>query len=369
MILMSIQIAQPSIGDEEIKQVIKVLKSRKIAQGIKVNELEKKFANFCGTKYAVAVNSGTAALHCALHACGIKSGDEVITTPFTFVATANSILMQGVRPVFVDVDLTTFNIDPSKIEESITKKTKAILPVDLYGHIYDVENINKIAKENNLKIIEDACQAIGAEFKFKKAGSFGDAAAFSFYATKNMTTGEGGMVTSNNKNIAKLVKRFRHHGQSEKTRYQYFDLGFNYRMTDVAAAIGLEQIKKIGDLNSQRIRNAIKLTNGLRNIKGLITPTIREYYRHVFHQYVIRVTDDFKMNRDELAQYLKDNGIECAVFYPKPLHLYPHFQKFGYKKGNFPIAERLSKEVLSLPVHPMVTIDNISYIIETIREI
>jgi dTDP-4-amino-4,6-dideoxygalactose transaminase len=301
---MVIKIAHPNIGVDEIMQVTDVLKSGMISQGIKVQELENKFANLCGTKYAIAVNSGIGALYCALYASGIKAGDEVITTPFTFVATANSIIMQGAKPVFADIDPQTFNIDPSKIEEKITNKTKAILPVDLYGQIYDVESITKIAKENNLKVIEDACQSVGAEIKTKKAGGFGDVAAFSFYATKNMTTGEGEIVTTNNKKTAELVKRFRHHGQSEKTPHLYFDLGFNYRMTDIAAAIGLKQLKKINDFNKKRIQNVMMLTNGLRNIKGLITPTVKENYKRVFHQYTIRITDEFKMNRDDLFHYV-----------------------------------------------------------------
>lgn len=362
-------ISKPIIKKEESKNVSKVLESGMIAQGLKVAEFEKKFSKFCGIKYAIAVNSGTAALHCALYACGINKGDEVITTPFTFVATANSILMQGAKPIFVDIDPLTFNIDSDKIKEKITKKTKAILPVDLYGQIYNVNAINKIAKKYQLKVIEDACQSIGAKFENKKAGIFGDASCFSFYATKNMTTGEGGMITTNNENIAELVKRFRHHGQSEKTRYQYFDLGFNYRMTDIAAAIGIEQLKRINNFNQKRIRNAKMLTEGLKNIKGLITPTVKKNYKHVFHQYTIRVTNEFKMTRDKLSQYLKDKDIGNVIFYPKPLHLHPHFKKLGYKKGDFPIAEKISKEVLSLPVHPLVSENDIKYIIKIIKEV
>jgi perosamine synthetase len=364
-----IKIAQPIIGKEEMQAVEKVLRSGMITQGSMVAEFEKKFANFCGTKYAVAVNSGTAALHCALYAAGINEGDEVITTPFTFVATANSIIMQRAKPVFVDILPDTFNIDPVKIEEKITKKTKAILPVDLYGQIYDVEAINKIAKKYKLKIIEDACQAHGAEFNHKKAGTFGEIGCFSFYATKNMTTSEGGMMVTNNERYAELARRFRHHGQSEKTRYQYFDLGFNYRMTDIAAAIGREQLKRIDDFNKKRVKNAQMLTEGLKKIRGLITPKIKKNYKHVFHQYTIRVTNEFKINRDKLSQYLNEKGIGNSIFYPKPLHLHPYFCKLGYREGDFPISEKISKEVLSLPVHPLVSEEDIRFIIKTIKEI
>ena len=364
-----IKIAQPIIRKEEMQAVEKVLKSGMITQGPMVVEFEKKFANFCGTKYAIAVNSGTAALHCALYASGINEGDEVITTPFTFVATANSIIMQRAKPVFVDILPDTFNIDPIKIEEKITKKTKAILPIDLYGQIYDVEAVDKIAKKYKLKIIEDACQAHGAEFNHRKAGVFGEMGCFSFYATKNMTTSEGGMVVTNNERYAELVKRFRHHGQSEKTRYQYFDLGFNYRMTDIAAAIGIEQLKRIDDFNKKRIKNAQLLTKGLKNIKGLITPITKKNYKHVFHQYTIRVTNEFKATRDELLNYLKEKEIGSAIFYPKPLHLCLHFGKMGYQKGDFPVSERMSKEVLSLPVHPYISEKDIKHIIHTIKNI
>jgi perosamine synthetase len=369
MVKKIINISKPIIGKEEIKAVVNVLKSGMIAQGEKVAEFERNFAQFCGTRYAVAVSNGTAALHCALYACGIKEGDEVITTPFTFVATANSILMQGARPVFADINPLTFQINVEEIEKKITPKTKAILPVDLYGQVYDVEKINTLANKHNLKIIEDACQAHGAEFNGRKAGSFGNAGCFSFYATKNMTTGEGGMVTTNDENIAEAVKIFRHHSQSEKSCYEYFDLGYNYRMTNIAAAIGLEQLKKIKNFNIKRIKNAELLARGLKNIKGFILPRARNGFKHIFHQYAIRITDDFKISRNELAEYLKKRGINTAIFYPKPLHLFPQFLKIGYKEGDFPMAEKISKEVLSLPVHPLLSKSDIKYMIKIIKNI
>jgi len=364
-----IPISKPIIGEEEMGAIADVLKSGMIAQGEKVAEFEKNFAQFCGTRYAVAVNNGTAALHSALYACGIKEGDEVITVPFTFVATANSILMQRAKPIFADIDPSTFQVNAEGIEKKITQKTKAFLVVDLYGQIYDVEEINALAEKYNIKIIEDACQAHGAEFNGKKAGFFGNAGCFSFYATKNMTTGEGGMVTTNDESIAEAIKIFRHHGQSEKTQYEYFDLGFNYRMTNIAAAIGLEQLKKIEDFNNRRIKNAIMLSEGLKDVKGIIIPTIKKNHKHVFHQYTIRVTEDFKIKRDDLIKYLKEQGVGSAVFYPKPLHLHPHFVKMGYKVGDFPIAEKLSQEVLSLPINPSVSEEDVEYIIEKIKEI
>ncbi len=363
-----VYIASPVIGEKEQALVREVLQSGMLAQGPKVAAFEQKFAELCGAKFAVAVNSGTAALHCCNYALGIKPGDEVITVSFTFVATANSIIMQGARPVFVDVREDTFNIDPKKIEAAITPKTKAILAVDLYGQPADYDAIHKIAKKHNLKVIEDAAQSVFAEYKGKKAGNLTDIAGFSFYATKNLITGEGGMITTNNEEMAELCRRFRHHGQSEKTRYEYFDLGYNYRMTDLSAAIGLVQMERISELTEQRQKNAEIITSGLKNVKGIITPITPPGLVPVYHQYTVRVTKDYPMSRDQLAAYLKENGFGCGVYYPKPLHMHPHFINMGYKEGDFPVSERLAKEVLSLPVHPKLTRDELDKLIRLIKE-
>ncbi|HLG25018.1 MAG TPA: DegT/DnrJ/EryC1/StrS family aminotransferase [Candidatus Nanoarchaeia archaeon] len=363
-----IKIAEPGIGEEEINAVVGVLKSGTIVQGPKVREFEEKFARLCNVKHAVAVNSGTAALHASLYACGVGEGDEVITVPFTFVATANSILMQRAKPVFVDIEEETFNIDPSKIEEKINGSTKAILPVDLYGQAYDYDAVDRIAKKHGLKIVEDACQAVGADYHGRKCGSLGDIASFSFYATKNLITGEGGMVTTDNPEMAELAKRLRHQGQSESARYHYFDLGYNYRMTDIMAAIGIPQIKKIENLNSVRIKNAKLLSQGLKNIKGIEVPKTKSGFKHVFHQYTIKVTEDFKLNRDEVVKFLGSKGIGSGIYYPTPLHLFSHIKKYGYKEGDFPVSEKLSMQVLSLPVHPGVSESQIQEIISAFGE-
>lgn len=362
-----INISKPIIEKEEIRAVNKVLRSGMIVQGPKTLELEKKFAKYCGTKYAVAFNSGTAALHAGLYALGIKEDDEVITTPFTFVATANPILMQGAKVIFADISEEDFNLDPQKVQKKITSKTKAIIPVDLYGQIYNYPEIKKIARAHNLKILEDACQAVGATYKKKKAGNFGDVSAFSLYATKNIMSGEGGLITTNSRLIQEKCRRFRHHGQSEQTHYLYHDLGYNYRMTDLAAAIALEQLKKVERFNQKRISNAQKLIQGLKDIPGLILPTIKKNYQHVFHQFTVRVTRGFKLNRDELINYLKKKGIICGIYYPKPLHLHPHFKRMGYKKGDFPVAEKVSGEVISLPVHPSLSSSDLDYILKVIK--
>lgn len=362
-----IQLSKPAIGEEEIRAVNEVLKSGMLAQGPRVKELEEKFSEYCGVKYAVAFNSGTAAIHAGLYALSIKNGDEVITSPFTFVASANPILMQGAKVIFSDISENDFNLDPKKMEEKITNKTKAIIPIDLYGQIYNYKAMNVLAKKHNLKILEDACQAAGAEYNNKKSGAFGDVSAFSLYATKNIMSGEGGLITTDNEEIYEKCKLFRHHGQSEKTRYEYIDLGYNYRMTDLCAAIAIEQLKKIGSINNKRIRNAKKLTNGLKNIKGLITPEIKDNHKHVFHQYTLRLTNEFASDRNKFMDYLKQSGIDSKVYYPKPLHLHPHFIKMGYKKGDFPVAEKMSEQVLSLPVRPSLDDKELDYIIDKIK--
>jgi len=363
-----IPIAKPIIGKEEKELVKEVLDSGILVQGPKVKELEEKFAKLCGTEFALAVNTGTAALHSSLYAAGIKPGDEVITTPFTFVATANSIILQGAKPVFADVKEDTFNIDPDSVLEKITPKTKAIIPVDLYGQIYDYKAIKEIADEHNLLIIEDACQAVNASLGGKKAGSFGDLGAFSFYATKNIMSGEGGMITSDNPKFIELARRFRDYGQDEKVRYIYHDIGSNYRMPEIQAAIVLAQLEKLDEFTEKRIKNAKLLSEGLKGIQGIQLPIIKPDAKHVFHQYTIKV-NGFKLTRDELLEHLEKEGIGARIYYPKPLHLHPAYTKLGYKEGDFPVSEKLSKQVLSLPCHPSVTEEEINKIIETIKKI
>ena len=355
-----IPIARPSIGDEEKKAVDAVLDSGMIAQGQKVKELEDDFAQYIGTKYAAATNNGTSALHTALLACGIKEGDEVITTAFSFTATANSILFCGARPVFADIDADTFNIDAEKIEEKITSKTKAVLIVHLFGNPCDMDRIKDVCKRHDLILIEDACQAHGTEYKGQKVGSIGDCGVFSFYPTKNMTTGEGGMITTNSADIDKKCRIIRDHGQDGRDNQVL--LGYNYRMTDIQAAIGVEQLKKLEGFMEKRIANAIMLNEGLKDVRGIITPKMQAETRHAFNQYTIRVTQEFKISRDELIKKLKDAGICAFVYYPKPIYRQKYYIGLGYK-DNLKNAENAAKEVLSIPVHPNVAKEQIKSII------
>jgi len=363
----NIQISNPIVTKQEIDSAIQVLKSKKIVQGQKVKDLEDNFKIFCKVRYAIATNNGTSALHTALHAIGLQPGDEVITTPFTFVATVNSILMVGARPVFVDIDEKTYNIDSNKIEEKITKKTKAILVVNLYGQPANYTEINLIAKKYNLVVVEDAAQSIGATYIDKKSGNLADISCFSLYATKNIMCGEGGMITTYNEKYYKNAHLFRQHGQDENKRYEYFGLGYNYRMMDLQAAIALVQIKRLDSITNKRQKNAHIYSKFLSNIPGFITPYIAPNVKHVFHQYTIRLTQDFKGSRVQFIDYLNKKGIGAGIYYPTPLHLVPHIAKFGYQEGDFPISELLAKQVLSIPVHPLLSRKALHYIIDTIK--
>ncbi|MFH0860156.1 MAG: DegT/DnrJ/EryC1/StrS family aminotransferase [Candidatus Altiarchaeota archaeon] len=356
-----ISMVKPLIGDEEKKAVMEVMDSGVIAQGPKVKEFEDRFAEYVGTKYAIATTSGTTALHIALLAAGIKPGDEVITTPFTFIASSNSVLFCGAKPVFADVG-EDYNIDPGLIAEKITKKTKALLPVHLYGQPADMKPIMELAEDRDLVVVEDACQAHGAEYDGKRVGSFSNG-CFSFYPTKNMTSGEGGMITTDDKGVYEQCLLLRAHGM--KVRYHHDILGYNFRLTDIGAAIGLEQLKKLEGFNRVRIRNARLLSKGLSKIGGIITPKEYDNRRHVFHQYTIRLSD-FPLTRDEVMKALSDNEIGSMIYYPIPSHKQKLYVELGYK-DKLPVCEKYCEEVLSLPVHPAVTEEDVRQITTTFK--
>jgi len=355
-----IPIAKPIIGNEEIEALHEVIESGYLVQGPRVQELEKHFANLCGAEHAVATSSGTTALHLALLANQIGSSDEVITSPFSFIASANCMLYVGARPVFVDIEPDYFTIDPKKIEERITDKTRAILPIHIFGQACDMDAIVDIAKRHNLAIIEDACQAHGATYKNQPIGSYGTA-CFSLYATKNITTIEGGMIVTNDAQVAERTRMLRNHGCCKT--YEHVFLGYNMRMTDLAAAIGLVQIKKLQEWNSNRQSNAEYLTARLSKIDGVITPKIRAHAGHVFHQYTIQIPD-----RDAALQKLRDQGIGACIHYPTPIHHQPLYRDLGYT-DSLPIAEEACRKVLSLPIHPSITKADLDYIADTIANL
>ena len=339
-----IPIASPVIDEQEKAAVLRVLESGMLAQGPAVEALEAAFAERLGARHAIAVGSGSAALLVALLAHGVGEGGEVITTPFSFIASANAVLFAGARPRFVDVRDDDFNIDPDLIEQKITPRTKAIIPVHLYGHPCRMDQIASIARKHGLAVIEDCCQAHGAAIGERPVGSSGTA-CFSFYPTKNMTTGEGGMVTTDDDEVAAQARMLRNHGQSE--RYVHEQIGFNWRMTDLAAAIGLAQLDRLDDANARRRANARRLNEGCA---GVVTPTERAGCHHVYHQYTVRAPE----RRDELLSHLRERGVGAVVYYPMPIHRQPVYRRLGYRDA-LPVAERLSAEVLSLPVHPSLT--------------
>lgn len=332
------------------KLVLEVLRSGHLAQGPFVERLEDEFARRCGVPHAVAVSNGTVSLQLAMLALGLGPGDEVITTPFTFVGTINAVLSVGASVRFADIDPRTFCLDPSQIEAQITPRTAAIIPVHLYGQPADMEAIGAVADRNGLAIIEDAAQAHGASFKSRPVGSFG-VGSFSFYATKNMTTGEGGMITTNDPVIADRLRLLRNQGMRE--RYAYEMVGFNARMTDLQAAVGVAELAELEVRTKQRIENAAGLSARLAGVSALQTPVVLADRRHVFHQYTVRVAGNSSLNRDELAGSLTERGIGTGVYYPYTVHSYECFAgdpRVG--GGAYPEAERAASEVLSLPVHP-----------------
>jgi perosamine synthetase len=354
-----IPIAKPMIGEEERQAVLEVLGSGMLAQGPRVRAFEDAFARMCGVRHAVATSSGTTALHVALLAHGVGPGDEVITTPFTFIASANSILYVGARPVFVDVDPTSFNMDPARIEAAIAPRTKAIMPVHLFGLPCDMEPIVELARAHGLILIEDACQAHGAEYHGRRVGSFGTG-CFSLYPTKNITSAEGGVITTDDEEIAERCRVIRQHGM--RRRYYHDEMGFNFRMTDVHAAIGLAQLRKLERFNEARIANARYLS---QHLEGVVTPTVPEGRRHVFHQYTVRVADG---RRDVVREGLGERGVGTGVYYPVPVHHQRIYVERGYD-GTFPEAERAAAEVLSLPVHPGLSSADLETIVTAVNEL
>jgi len=362
---MQVPVARPMLGEEEIAAVADVLRSGMLAQGKVTAAFEEAFAEYCGAAHAVAVNSGTAALHAVLLASGIGPGDSVIVPSFSFIATATCVSMCGATPLFADVDPRTFNIDPVSAEGLIRGDTKAIIGVHLYGQPFDAPALQEISTERGLLLVEDAAQAHGAALSGRKAGTLGDAGCFSFYPTKNMTTGEGGMVTTDDSALAEKVRLLINHGQSRK--YLHTVVGYNYRMTDIGAAIGLVQFAKLEQFNERRIHNAM-LYNRLLEDSSLTLPCCREGARHVYHQYAVQVQSEFPVSRDGLMQFLAENGIGTAVHYPIPIHRQPVYEAMA-RGCSCPISEMLSGTAMSLPVHPQVSDEEIFSICDLIRSI
>lgn len=349
-----------SIKKEIDESVQDVIDKTAFIMGEKVKNFEDNFAKFCRVKHAIGVSSGTSALHLALLGAGIKAGDEVITVPNTFIATAEAVSHAGAEVKFSDVYAKTYNIDVSKVR--ITDKTKAIIPVHLYGQMAEMDALMDFAESHNLKIIEDSAQAHGAEHKGKRSGSMGDVGCFSFYPGKNLGAyGDAGMVTTNDDEIAEKIRALRDHGRSEK--YVHKVVGFNHRIDALQCAILNVKLKHLNAWTDARRKNAELYNKLLSGVEGIITPVEKEYNKHVYHLYVIRTK-----NRDELQKHLKSHGISTGIHYPIPLHLQPAYSFLNYKKGDFPITEKHSKEVLSLPMFAELTKEEIEYVCEKTRE-
>lgn len=350
-----------SIKKQVDNKILRVLNSTNFILGRDVELFEKEFANYCGTEFAVGVDTGISALELSLRAYSVGQGDEVITAANTFIGSASAISFTGAKPVLVDVDPKTYNVDVSAIEDVITNRTKAIIPVHLYGQPADMEPIMEIAKKRRLIIIEDACQAHGALYKGRKVGSIGDVGCFSFYPAKNLGAyGDGGAVATNDTEIAEKVKMFRNYGQKEKYHHKF--LAYNRRLDSLQAAILRVKLSKLDEWNEARHKNA-QLYNKLLECSDVITPIEAGFAKHVYHLYVIRTQE-----RDRLSAYLQSREIATGIHYPIPIHLQEAYQSLGYKRGDFPVTEKYVSEILSLPMFPELTFEQIKYVVQEIKD-
>ena len=369
---MNIPLSSQDITDKEKNAVLEVLNSSKLALGPRLEEFEKKFADFASVKYAVAVNSGTSGLHLIIRALGIKAGDEVITTPFSFIASANCILYEGATPVFVDIDKDTFNIDVSKIEAKITSKTKAILAVDVFSHPADWGTLQALAKKHNLFLIEDSAESLGSEYKGKKCGSFGDAAIFAFYPNKQITTGEGGVILTNNKEIADFCKSASNQGRKvEDGKWlEHVMLGYNYRLDEMSCALGVVQLSRISEILAKRKKVAEYYNAKLKSVEGLEIPYADKDSTLSWFVYVVKLAEKFAGDkRNEIIKELGKRGVQCSNYFA-PIHLQPFYkEEFGYKEGDFPVTENIGQRTLALPFFNNLTEKDIDFVVENVKEV
>lgn len=362
--------AYPLFSKKESMYISDVLQSHQIAEGQFTKRLEHDFAEFIGTKHCVAVSSGTSALHLALLSLGIKSGDEVIVTPYTFISTSNACLYIGAKPVFVDIDPKTYNIDPDLIEEKITSRTKAIIPVHVWGHPCEMGEIMKISNDNNLHVVEDASHAHGAEYRGKRVGGFGKVGCFSLYATKIITSAEGGLVTTNNESIANKVRVLKRLGEVD--RYEHREIGYNYKISDVHAAIGVAQLEKIDRFIKIRRDNASYLTKLLSEFKDQMDlPHEEKHVKHAYFYYTLMLRPEIlrKVDRNLFDKMLRAENITPTSYYDKPLHVQDAYKFLGYKKGDFPVTEDICERSICLPVHPALGRDDMEDIYSAIKKI
>lgn len=365
-----IPVCEPLLGEKELEYVTDCIKTNWISsKGKYIEEFENKFAKYCGAAYGIATMNGTAALHLALESLGIGEGDEVILPTFTMASSALAIAYCNATPVLVDAEPDTWNMNVMQIEEKITEKTKAIMPVHIYGHPCDMDPIMKIAKEHDLYVIEDAAEAHGAEYKGRKTGGIGDVGCFSFYANKIITTGEGGMIVTNNEGIAEKARTLRNLAFLKEKRFLHKELGFNYRMTNIQAAIGLAQLEKIDDFVGMRRRNAHLYNELLKDVNGITLPMEKEWAKNVYWMYSILIEDEFGISRDELMRRLREEGVETRTFFI-PMHQQPVFRKMGLFKGEtYPVAEEISRKGMYLPSGSGLREEDIKYVCNCLLEL
>ncbi len=377
-------------GEEEKTAVLEVLAANAPSCGAKVQQFEREFAAYCGTEYGLAVSSATAGLALALIAAGVRPGDEVITTPISWISTANAAAVLGAKVVFADVEPCTLNLDPQSVASKITDRTKVILPVHLYGQCCDMDALNALARPRGIVVVEDAAHAAGAEYKGRKAGSLGDIGIFSFHQQKNMVTlGEGGMITTSSK--AMFESMLSHRSLCARTydpkgkylaidesvqpmgkRYWHLEfdgIGFNYRMTEIQAAVGLVQLRKLDSLNARRIEIAKKYNEGLRGIKGLQLPHVPSHLKHTFHVYLLLLEPDFHLNKEDFMWELYNGKQIKAWSHYMPIHLTKIYRSMGHGEGECPVAEAMAERYISIPIHPRMTEESIQYVIDSIREL
>jgi len=367
-----VSLSKPDITEKEQKAVLEVLKTSSLSLGKNYLEFEKIMAKFAGVKYAVTVNSGTSGLHLIIRALGIGEGDEVITTPFSFIASSNCILFERAKPVFVDIDEKTFNIDVTKIEEKITEKTKAILAVDVFSQPADWQELKRIAKKHKLFLIEDSAEALGSEYNGKKCGSFGDAGIFAFYPNKQITTGEGGIILTNSKKIADFCKSSANQGRRVKDGkwLEHIMLGYNYRLDEMSCALGIVQMERIKEILKKRARVADLYNKKLKDTEGLETPYIKPKNKLSWFVYVIKLSEKFSGKKKEfIIKEMEKRGIQCGRYF-QTIHLQPFYKKaFGYKEGNFPVAENISKRTIALPFYNNLSEKEIDFVVKNLKEI
>lgn len=363
-----IPITSVRFGSEEEAAVLAVLRSGMVAQGPQVAALEEAFAELCGVRHAIAVNNGTTSLVASLQALDLAEGDEVVTSPFTFVATLNAILEAGATAVFADIDEATFTLDPARLADAVTDRTRVVAPVHLYGQAADMTAIGSIAADHGLAILEDAAQAHGARHRGRAVGSFG-IGSFSFYATKNITTGEGGIITTDDDALAEKLRIMRNQGM--RARYEYVMAGHNYRMTDLQAALAMPQLARYTQTVAARRRNAERLSSALADVPGLVVPAVRAGDEHVWHQYTVRIQDGAHRDRDGVTELLSARGIGFGIYYPRSVYDYPVYREHPRVRVDdaaLPVSARVAREALSLPVHEHLGDADLDRIVDAVRE-